>query len=185
MAISIQYQKYREQMKNGDILLFKGSNILSQIIQWRTGSVYSHAGLVVWWNGRLMVLEAMGRGVVVAPISYNLNHYKGDIDYFRPTIELSDTQRLAMVSFAQNQLSKKFGLIKIISFFIKLMAGIKLAKLDSLKPKGKYFCSEYVAQIYNIVGIDLVPDFSESYTSPDKLEKSEYLEIVGTLLNAD
>ena len=59
-----------------------GDLFASRIIRWATGSPYSHAGLAVWWNERLMVLEAVGKGVVVTPLSANVRGYHGDVEWF-------------------------------------------------------------------------------------------------------
>ena len=95
MVSSILYQDLRSQFKDGDILMFKGKGTLSSIIKWKTDSEYSHAGLTAWWNDRLMVLEAVGKGVEARPISYTLKQYHGSIDYFRPkeSVGIKDADR--------------------------------------------------------------------------------------------
>ena len=41
------YQKYRNQMKTGDVIAFSGKGRVSQIIKWKTGSQFSHVGIVL------------------------------------------------------------------------------------------------------------------------------------------
>ena len=45
------YEKYRPQMKTGDVIGFSGNAGFSSVIKWATGSIYSHVGLVL--NARL------------------------------------------------------------------------------------------------------------------------------------
>lgn len=175
------YSVYREQMRDGDVLLFKGKGWLSEIIKWKTGSAYSHAGLVAWWNDRLMVLEAVGAGVRATPISYNLKKYEGGIDYFRCTEELADNTRGEMVKFAQEQLGKEYDLKRLFGFFLKLMKNAPLEQNETATVPGTFFCSEYVAEVYERVGCDLDLERSSQYTSPDKIASSEKMEFVGTL----
>ncbi len=175
------YNQYRDQMKDGDVLLFKGSGVLSRIIQWKTKSAYSHAGLVVWWNGRLMVLEAVGKGVRATPISYNLKKYAGGIDYFRCVDYIPTGNRKKMVAFAQLQLGKEYDTKRLIAFFFKLLRGERLGIKESDKEQNTYFCSEYVSEVYEVADIDLVEERSSQFTSPDKLADSQKLEFVGTL----
>lgn len=179
------YEEYRAQMRNGDILLFKGKGWLSEIIKWKTGSAYSHAGLVAWWGDRLMVLEAVGAGVRATPISYNLKKYKGGIDYFRSSEEISEVVRSGMLSFAQKQLGKEYDLGRLFGFFIKLMRNQPLQETETATVPSTFFCSEYVAEVYEQAGCDLVSNRSSQYTSPDKLADSELLEFVGTLKEPD
>ena len=74
-----EYQIIRDTINNADVLMYKGTTLISRIIRKLTKSEYSHAGIVAWWNERLMVLEAVGKGVIVTPISSNISHYKGEV----------------------------------------------------------------------------------------------------------
>lgn len=181
---SVCYHKFRAEMRDADVLLFKGRGWVSNIIKWKTQSAYSHAGLVAWWGDRLMVLEAVGNGVRATPISYNLKKYKGGIDYFRCTENLSGPTRQSMLSFAQKQLGKEYDHKRLFGFFIKLMLNKPLQKSESVKVPSTFFCSEYVAEIYEQADCDLVIEHSSQYTSPDKLACSEKLKFVGTLKSA-
>lgn len=181
---SIFYQQYRSDMKDGDVLLFKGKGLLSSIIKWKTDSAYSHAGIVLWWNERLMVLEAVGRGVMATPISYNLNKYQGGIDYYRSARDIDNATRKAMAQFAQSQLGKEYDTAQLIRFGLKLMVGSRLNSSDRSQKTGQYFCSQYVADIYARHGHDLALGLSDDYTSPDRLAESKGLDFVGTLKSA-
>jgi len=175
------YLQYRNAMQDGDVLMFKGQSWLSKVIKWRTHSDYSHAGIVVWWNDRLMVLEAIGQGVLARPISYNLNHYTGDIEYFRPKQEIAAETRTKMAQFAQAQLGKKYASRRLFGFFLKLVFNRPLQSEDSTTAACRYFCSEYVADIYAKNGLDLDIQRSSGYTSPDRLANAEGLTFVATL----
>ena len=90
----------RPHLKNGDVLMYRGRSLESRIVRWVTRSEYSHAGLAVWWNGRLMVMEAVGRGVIVTPRSKNALSSPGFVEWFTSVEEIhwrcrlvSDPQR--------------------------------------------------------------------------------------------
>lgn len=180
-----RYEDFRNEMKDGDVLLFRGTGPMSALIRWKTRSPYSHAGIVAWWNDRLMVLEAVGKGVIARPISYNLKKYHGDIDYFRSTEELDEKTRRRMVSFAQKQLGKEYNMKQLIKFAFKLLFGLKLKQSDDPRSVSRYFCSHYVADIYARHGYDLARKRSDRYTSPELLANSDKLEFVGTLKSFD
>jgi hypothetical protein len=180
---NIFYNNYRNQFTDADIVMFKGTGLVSNIIQWKTKSDYSHAGIVAWWNDRLMVLEAVGKGVEARPISYALKHYKGSFDYFRPKKELSMTagQRKKMIVFAQQQLGKEYATWQVVILFFKLLFNLKMTMKDDKKPVGKFFCSQYVSAVYKEGGYDLDIEFSDKFTTPDQISKSKLLEFVGTV----
>ena len=94
MDLRATYQDLRTEIKTCDILLYQGKNWFSRAIRWVIGSPYSHAGIVVWWNDRLMVIEAVGKGVVVTPLSQNLSHYKGPVPYSFGWVELPEGIRV-------------------------------------------------------------------------------------------
>ena len=78
----VKYAQARDQIKNGDVLMYKGRGLVSSVIRWVTHSPYSHAALAAWWNQRLMVMEAKGQGVIVNPTSRSIRHYRGDVEWF-------------------------------------------------------------------------------------------------------
>jgi hypothetical protein len=180
---NIYYGNHRKEFKDADIVLFSGADLVSRIIRWRTKSVYSHAGIVAWWNERLMVLEAVGKGVVARPISYVINNCKDRIDYYRLREEFPATadQRKKMVVFAQRQLGQKFATRRLLTFFFRLLFNMKMTKKEGRKPPGKFFCSQYVSAIYREGGFDLEIKFSDKFTTPCHIAESRLLEFVGTV----
>lgn len=183
----LNYQKHRQSFKDGDILLFCGKGPLSWIIRWKTKSVYSHAGIVAWWGERLMVLEAIGKGVIASPISQALQHYHGGFDYFalKETTPISQEQRNKMVHYAQNQIGKPYNTRAVILFFFRLLFGLRLSRSDIRRPASKFFCSHYVAAIYNTVGLDLIKNLSDNFTSPEEIAKSPLIEFIGRIKEQD
>jgi len=161
--------------------MYKGRGLISSIIQWATRSPYSHAGIAAWWNERLMVLEAKGRGVVVSPFSRNVKEYRGDVEWFSCVREISDEGRLNMVIFAQEELGKRYGRLKTIGLGLKTLFERNVEKRDRLKKESKLFCSEYVAQIYNSIGMDLKKQRSDRFMKPGDIAESPLLERRGTL----
>ncbi|MBT1065953.1 hypothetical protein KJY73_20430 [Bowmanella sp. Y26] len=181
----LDYAAIRPHMQDGDILLFGGTNAFSRLIRWACKSDYSHAGIVAWWGERLMVLEAKGPGVVASPISDNLCHYPGNIDYFRLTPEhaLDNAARKKMLDFALLQLGKKYNFWQLVPFFFKLVFK-KLHKHRGWQDHdiaSSYFCSEYVSAIYTKADRDLDILYPNHFTSPQAIGQSKLLEKVGRL----
>ena len=161
--------------------MYKGRGLISSIIRWATRSPYSHAGIAAWWNERLMVLEAKGRGVVATSFSRNIKEYRGDVEWFSCLKEISEEGRLNMVTFAQEELGKRHGRLKAIWLGLKTLFERDMEKRDRLKKESKLFCSEYVAQIYNSIGLDLKKQRSDRFMKPADIAESPLLKRKGTL----
>jgi hypothetical protein len=171
----MNYLRVRNKIKDCDILLYRGKSFLSKIIRLLTKSEYSHAGIAVWWNDRLMVLEAVEKGVVLTPMSKNLKYYKGTVYWFTSKKSIPQTKRLNMIRFAQQELGKKYSKWKLIVFGYKILFGKDRDKKDEFRNANSLVCSHYVAQIYNYAGIDLTEDVSDAFTLPEDIAKSDKL----------
>lgn len=169
------YGKVRSKIKNGDILLYKGKGFVSNFIKLCTRSQYSHAGIAAVWNNRLMVLEAVSKGVVATPLSENISKYKGDVEWFASQKPISATKRTKMVQFAQLELGKSYAFLTLAITAIRVLFIKEIDKRDNLKRSGKLFCSYYVAQIYNSVNLDLKKNKSDRFMSPQDIADSSIL----------
>jgi hypothetical protein len=180
-AAAIEYDASREQIKNADVLMYRGRSLESRIIRWATRSRYSHAGLAVWWNGRLMVMEAVGRGVIVTPLSKNVQSYPGYVEWFTSVEEIPDDQRGRMIEFAQQELGKEYALWRALLLGFRLLFQRDVDTRDRLRREVRLFCSHYVAQTYNAVGRDLKRGVSDRFMSPGDIASSPMLKRMGAL----
>jgi hypothetical protein len=171
-----RYEEVRLQIKNGDVIMYEGKSMVPKLVSWFTRSPYSHAGIAVWWNERLMVMEAAMRGVMVMPLSRNIFRHKGKVEWFTSKQEISDEDRLRMVIFAQEELGKSFARWKAVLFGLKILLNRNLSKKDQLRMENKLFCSQYVAQIYNSIGLDLKKNREDRFMSPGDIAKSPLME---------
>jgi hypothetical protein len=180
-APAVEYDDNRGEIKNGDVLLYRGRSLESRLIRWATRSRYSHAGLAVWWNGRLMVMEAVGRGVVVTPLSKNVSLYPGYVEWFTSVEEIPDHERLQMVEFAQQELGKEYALWRAVLLGVRRLFQHDVETRDRMRRELRLFCSHYVAQAYNAVGRDLKKGVSDRFMSPGDVAASPLLKRVGAL----
>jgi hypothetical protein len=172
----MRYDVIRPQIRNGDVLMFKGKYRSSFLIKWLTKSSYSHAGIAVWWNERLMIMEAVMSGVRVAPLSRNVYQHKDNVEWFSCKKEISEEDRLKMIIFAQEELGKSYARWKAVLFGVKVLFKRDLSEKDELRMENKLFCSQYVAQIYNSIGLDLKKNREDRFMSPGDLARSPLLE---------
>ncbi len=178
---NLPYDDVRSSIKDGDVLMYRGRNIPSRVIQWATRSRYSHAGLAAWWNGRLMVLEAVGRGVVVTPLSANVRHYHGDVEWFACVEDIPDADRHRMIEFAQQELGKEYARWRAIKLGLRILLLKGEKQRDELRRARQLFCSHYVAEVYNSVGKDLKRGVSDRFMSPADIASSPLLKRSGAL----
>ena len=171
-----RYEEVRLQIKNGDVIMYTGKKIFARLISWLTRSPYSHAGIAVWWNERLMVMEAVMRGVTIAPLSRNICQHHGNVEWFTSKQEISDEDRLRMVIFAQEELGKSYARWKAVLFGLKILLNRNLNRKDQLRMENKLFCSQYVAQIYNSIGLDLKKNREDRFMSPGDIARSPLME---------
>ncbi len=184
MAV-VDYEADRRRIKNGDVLMYRGRSLESRIIQWATRSRYSHAGLAVWWNDRLMVMEAVGRGVIVTPLSKNVMSYSGYVEWFTSTEEIPADQRLRMVEFAQQELGKEYARWRAVLLGFRLLFQRDEETRDKLRREVRLFCSHYVAETYNAIGRDLKKGVSDRFMSPGDIALSPVLRRMGALRKRD
>lgn len=177
----LQYSRTRLQIRDCDILLYRGRSWESRLIRLVTGAPYSHAGLAVWWNDRLMVLEAVGRGVVATPLSANVRRYDGRVELFTSVEEISPADRTRMVEFAQRELGKSYGTMQAILLGLRRLLGNRGGEGDSWRRARKLICSQYVAGVYTQAGRDLTAGVSDRFTAPGDIALSPLLRRLGNL----
>jgi len=175
------YSSVRGKIKNADILLYKGQGIISWLIKLVTRSPYSHAGLAVWWYDRLMVMEAVGKGVVVTPLSINVAHYDGGVEWYQYKDDIPDVDRVKMVHFAQQQLGKKYAIWKMVSILFYRLFQWNVDKRDQLYRTKRLFCSYYVSEVYDSIGRKLKVNVSDRFMSPGDIAQSPHLKKIAVL----
>src|SRR5580704_2391216 len=80
----IQYNDVRSRIADGDVILFRGTILLSRIIELVSHGDYSHCAIAADWGERKMVLQAeLVGGVQAVPMSVAVGTYKGRVDWFR------------------------------------------------------------------------------------------------------
>lgn len=176
------YQTVRDQVKNGDLLLYRGKASLSRFIRWVIKSKYSHCGIVVKWNKRLMVIESIGKGgVVVSPLSLNVSKYNGGIEWFTSAEEISHEKRLKIVEFAQDELGTEYNKLKMILFGFGVYFKVRFSRSDKYRAATDFFCSSFIASAFNSIGTDLKENVSDDYVSPKDIAESPALKYLATL----
>lgn len=151
------------QLEIGDIVLVKGEDCLSEVIEDIQGSIYSHAAVIVKENE---IIEARG----FEATGYDgLDKYKGQADIFTCD-SLNDKQREGIVKYIENEVGGHYDFVLLFLEFIRYVFHIIL---PYKKPFHSHICSTLCSDAYRSVGVDLCPGIK--YPSPKDLSESKLL----------
>jgi cell wall-associated NlpC family hydrolase len=179
----LDYHQARSRIQTGDVLLFQGTSRLSRFIRWGSRSAYSHAGMALWWNDRLMVVQSANRGVEVLPASTAVDRYDGQVDWWQPTEEVqARLNARALVDAAFDELGKPFAVLPLMALVVRMFRGDDVGHSDERYGTENYFCSQLVSRCYRKAGVDLVPDKADADTSPGDMARAGLLVFRGVLL---
>jgi hypothetical protein len=148
------YQKYRDQLKTGDALLYRGHSIVDWLIL-KFSKDWNHAGLVVRldeYKGqecRVWTVEATSPAVTLVLLSKKLAEYDGEVWWF-PLLDKFDDRRGKVGEFALAQAGTKYDFKSLI----KNILGRVTVSMRAL------FCSELDFLAWRDAGIvsgDIAP----------------------------
>ena len=147
----MKYKDIRGQLKTGDVLLFSGTGLISSLVQWWTGSKWSHVALVVKSEDIDAVFcfesttissvldittGSKARGVQLTPLSSRIKSVKGEVYIKRLEKELFPEQKKAFFKLMINFRGRGYESDKM-----QLLRGGANTKEDL----STIFCSELVA----------------------------------------
>ena len=178
----VEYKNARLDIKTGDVFLYQGRTFwkpgvgqIAWITRLFTRSRYTHAGLAVWWDDRLMVIESIGRGVTLNPCSMSFARHKSDVEWFRYDGDISDETREALIAHAKDHLGKRFAFWKAFVALVKKALRFPPKFFDKYEREDRFYCSHFVASLYNSVGKDLKANHADPDMTPRDLAESPKL----------
>ena len=142
-----KYNKYRSEIKNGDIVLFRGASIQSRLIQKFDNAYYNHIGLVFESNKRLLILDSNAPGVNPDFLSSRME-------------ENNDFCIISPISWDENQIAEAVGAAldkaaSHIKYDFDLLAEIAIYRETKIKLNldntNKDICSEFVRRYTSLL----------------------------------
>ena len=145
-------QKYidnRDNIQNGDLILYRGNSMMAKAIQYLDRAFYNHIG-VVWKvedpeskEYRILTLDMWSKGLVVVPLSERMSGYD-DFCILRPNVtqDKIETAIFDGLRLWEGKLGYDYSLIFRVALIKKL--GIDVT---SLGKTDRYICYEF-AQAY-------------------------------------
>jgi hypothetical protein len=175
----VDYSAIRTTIQNGDIVMFRGKSWMSRAIRWVTSSPYSHAGVVAWWHGHLIVIEAVSKGISATRLSVVVHEYDGNCELWTTDNQL---ERDAVTAAARNLLGRRYSMWTLVVNLRRMVLGKRAG--DDVDPRAwpeKFVCSEFVSRVWREGGLDLKPDTSDRFTRPSDIVRSSSLRRIGDL----
>ncbi len=184
------YQSVREEILDGDLLLWWPAGLFGQLICAASSSQHSHAGIAGWVTlpdgvRRLVSLETVeGQGGVVRQLSKLVKKYPGRIDVYRanPGDRWPEFDRAGTVAaFWDNVLGSRYGkwgaikaaLCKVFLLRLFFRPDYKDENISGASP----FCSGAVSRwTRKGGGVDPVNGLADDSTWPGHLENSPFYE---------
>jgi len=179
-AMPVQaYSDVRESLRTGDILLFHSLTFGSELTEYFTQSLWSHAAFI--WRladvDRVMLLESIDKvGVRMMPMSTRIDGcaaapvaYNGGLLVLRhPDLPetIAPEKLKAMTQFALDRVGYPYSQDELDQIMIRI--GLALAGqivTGRLDPQNQFICSEYVAKCLDTIGIEIAVD-KEGYIAP-------------------
>ena len=164
-------------MNSGDILLFKGEEGIAKVIQWGTGSKYSHVAVCVSPEMSLAIEAMAWKGVRARDI----RKIKEPYDIYRTKAPCKVDNTISYLVDKLNSSYDYFGVVFLGILKVLAKLGIPLKNTANKWQKDRdYFCSELCYEAFHKGGgLDIVPDVGESEnTSPGDIAKSSLIELV-------
>lgn len=180
------YINIRDELKTGDLVLFTGTGLVSNII--KLSGEFTHIGMIVnfleydftclWESTTLSTLKDLEsgtliKGVQLVPLSKRISTYDGDIA-IRKLIGVKPDIRTnkALLDFRRNFNGRKYekSIMDLIGSAFDIFA-------DKVEDLSTLFCSELVAEAYQRMGL-LSEDTPSDMYSPSDFSEEGGLELL-------
>lgn len=156
-----------------DIILFKGTDWVSRIISWATGSVYTHVGVCVADD---MTIEARSWYGVHSRCIAKIN-CAYDVYRVKPPYTFAGRE---VYSYLVTMLGSRYDYSAILYLAWLKMAN-RQADANKFQRDKDLYCSELVYEAFMEGGLDIVPEIPDgSLTTPADIANSPVLEAVCT-----
>ena len=169
--VSITNEDLFKTCQTGDILLYNSKTIMGRVIEYFTGSLYSHVSMILrdptYIDPKLQglyIIEAAAEdipdsltgkkklGVQIIPLEYALNYYKsslmGGVYYRKSTIERCTNFNNKLKSIIQKTEGVKYDL-HILDWFRALFD----VEIGNRQITNRFWCSALLAYIYVELGL--------------------------------
>jgi hypothetical protein len=161
----LSYELAREEIKTGDILLCSGRYLVSELIKKASDSIFSHVGLLCYWNDRVVVLESVeDDGVRTVPLSHYLYNYENSKKKYNGELYIARHQAVGDPNFNKDKIKRMLG--KAVDLLNRNYDKVEIARIVARvglgigrhKDDQEYICSEFIDECFKQMDIELLRD---------------------------
>lgn len=193
------YDEVRHRIRDADLVLKRGGGLIPAVGR----SVYRHAGMAVWWDGDLMLVEMLQfRGGRAVTMRSQVKRWPGKLDVFRtaPGNRWPEFDRVEAARFVRRLAGQPYNYAGLVALSLLHLPIVRLLPavrrfvrrgiLNGHSADGRLadrlgarFCSEAVSLACRIGGhVDPVPMLGDRLTEPADLARSQFFEYRFTLV---
>jgi hypothetical protein len=147
-----KYIDHRSEIKNGDIILYRGKSIMSKAIQYFDSAYYNHAG-VVWIpenSNRILTLDMWSGGLDCLPLSRRMSDYQ-DFCIIRPKVtEIDAFNGVETALSLWDGRDVKYDFLILLRIAIVKKTGIDIT---GLQEKNTFICSQFAQYYAHLLGL--------------------------------
>lgn len=170
-----KYADIRNEIKEGDIFFCSGNYTVSKIIRHLTNSHFSHVGIVLFWDDRVMLAESVeDDGVRVVPLSQYVNDYENSREKYDGQLYLS---RMTDVNLSYENIEKiKTKIFPLLNrnydkdSFTKIFLRLTLHLTKNIEDD-EFICSELTDELFQSINIRFNRD--HNYIFPEQIGMDE------------
>jgi hypothetical protein len=182
MRCHVKLGEVAHEIRNGDLLLFRGRGLVARLIGVAGRSEYTHAARAVWWGDDLFCCEVRElRGGRAVTLASQVRKFPSAIDVFEvnPSNRWREYDRRGAVQFMRRLAGCDYGYLGV------LRAALRHAPLwrflvrpdsdDKRASDQPPFCSQAATMADRIGGgVDPVPHLADRLTEPADLARSPF-----------
>lgn len=171
-----EYYNIRNQIKEGDVILYRGNSLLSKLIQYFDDAYYNHSGIVKKIGDRLFTIDMWDKGIEFVPLSRRIKNYK-EFCIVRAKDISSETLTNAVDSlFEKIERDTKYDYFLLLRIAFYKKTGIDLVNFGK---KSRFICSELCQYFFDKLKIDVYKNINlitpQDFIKHKDINKTEIL----------
>lgn len=145
-----EYYNIRNQIKNGDVILYKGKNIISKLIRFFDKSYYDHCGIITTISGRFFTIDIINSSYYFVPLSRRMKQYE-EFCILR-SVNKNDEQISNAVNFVVDKFERdiKFDILFFLKTLFFKRTGVDLFRVER---KNRIICSQLCQYFFSKLDI--------------------------------
>lgn len=146
-----EYYNIRNEIQDGDVILYRGNSLLSKMIQYFDDAYYNHSGIVKKIGNRLFTIDMWDFGIEFVPLSRRMKKYD-EFCIVRSKETFSETTNAINFLFEKIERDTKYDYLLLLRIAIYKKTGIDLVNFGK---KSRFICSELCQYFFDKLKIDV------------------------------